>query len=265
MGKRIVTAVKQRFSIRKLSVGTTSVLLGTSLYFMGVSAPVVHADTIGESAVSSENGPTDIKDPVDVAKDSTKNDADVNAAIDEYADKKQEEQEEAGNKVIIRPSGKQPVKTANTADERGKQVEDIKDSIDDGIAAANKDKKDIEDYKNKHQNQQILNGEESEAFKNQGLSVDDEKDSKINKITITDTRDKKTTDVDTTVVDGKAQNIDGIDITHTDHMTDKEKGTMQIKSDNKVIIDLNDKYQNKDITVTYSNLNNSYYLENMGG
>ena len=254
MGKRIVTAVKQRFSIRKLSVGATSVLLGTSLYFMGVSAPVVHADTIGESAVSSENGPTDIKDPVDVAKDSTKNDADVNDAIDEYADKKQEEQEEAGNKVIIRPSGKQPVKTADTADERGKQVEDIKHSIDDGIAAANKDKKDIEDYKNKHQNQQILNGEESEAFKDQGLSVDDEKDAKI-KVTVSDDKTKKP--IDDTKLGGS------IDITYTNHLTDKEQSKMKINSTNKVIIDLHDKYQDKDITVTYSNLNNSYYLEDV--
>ena len=45
MGNRIVTAVKQRFSIRKLSIGAASVLLGTSLYFMGGSATIVHADT----------------------------------------------------------------------------------------------------------------------------------------------------------------------------------------------------------------------------
>lgn len=45
MRNRIVTAVKQRFSIRKLSIGAASVLLGTSLYFMGGSATIVHADT----------------------------------------------------------------------------------------------------------------------------------------------------------------------------------------------------------------------------
>ena len=44
-------------------------------------------------------------------------------------------------------------------------------------------------------------------------------------------------------------------------MTTREQGTMQIKSKDKVIIDLHDKCPNKDITVTYSNLNNSYYLE----
>ena len=291
MGKRIVTAVKQRFSIRKLSIGAASVLLGTSLYFMGGSATIVHADTNvsggtpqtetskdvqvepASGQTGEENGSTEVKDPVKVAKDPTKDDTDVNQAIDDYANQKQEEQDKAGNKVIIRPSGKQPVKTADTADERGKQVEDIKHSIDDGIAAANKDKKAIEDYKNKHQNQQILNGEESEAFKNQGLSVDDERNSEINKVTITDTKDKtKTKEVNTTVIDGPSQKIeidgkkDAIVITHAgpDKMTDKEKDIMQIKSDNKVIIDLNDKYQNKDITVTYSNLNNSYYLENMG-
>lgn len=292
MGKRIVTAVKQRFSIRKLSIGAASVLLGTSLYFMGGSATIVHAATnvspqTGTSQAgvqvsgqtSEEKGSTDVQNPVDVANEKNtdgtikNDDTTVNQAIDDYANQKQKEQDDSGNKVIIRPSDKQPEKPADNATERGKQVEDIKDSIDDGIAAANKDKKDIEDYKNKHQNQQILNGEESEAFKNQGLSVDDERNSKINKVTITDTKDKtKTKEVDTTVIDGPSQKIeidgkkDAIVITHAgpDKMTDKEKDMMQIKSDNKVIIDLNDKYQNKDITVTYSNLNNSYYLENMG-
>lgn len=296
MGKRIVTAVKQRFSIRKLSIGAASVLLGTSLYFMGGSATIVHADTNVSGGTSQtetskdvqvepasgqtgeENGSTEVKDPVKVAKDPTKDDTDVNQAIDDYANQKQKEQDEAGNKVVIRPSGKQPEKAADNATDRGTKVEHIKDSIDGGIAAANNEKAAIEDYKNKHQNQQILQGEESEAFKNQGLSVDDERNSEINKVTITDTKDKtKTTDVDTTVVDttaidGPSHNteIDGkkdaIVITHVgpDKMTDREKDTMQIKSDNKVIIDLNDKYQNKDITVTYSNLNNSYYLEKFG-
>ena len=41
MRNRIVTAIKQRFSIRKLSIGAASVLLGTSLYFMGGSATIV--------------------------------------------------------------------------------------------------------------------------------------------------------------------------------------------------------------------------------
>ena len=90
MGKRIVTAVKQRFSIRKLSIGAASVLLGTSLYFMGPSAPVVHAATTGAPVVhaATEKGKIDTNDPVYVAKDSTKNDADVNNAIDKYADRK---------------------------------------------------------------------------------------------------------------------------------------------------------------------------------
>ena len=55
MKNRIVTAVKQRFSIRKLSIGAASVLLGTSLYFMGGSATIVHAATneTGTSQVST--------------------------------------------------------------------------------------------------------------------------------------------------------------------------------------------------------------------
>lgn len=112
-----------------------------------------------------ENGSTEVKDPVKVAKDPTKDDTDVNQAIDDYANQKQKEQDEAGNKVVIRPSGKQPEKAADNATDRGTKVEDIKDSIDDGIAAANNDKAAIEDYKNKHQNQQILQGEESGASK----------------------------------------------------------------------------------------------------
>jgi hypothetical protein len=282
MGKRIVTAVKQRFSIRKLSIGAASVLLGTSLYFMGGSATIVHADTNVSGDVpqtgtskepsgqtSEENGSTDVQNPVDVAKDPTKDDTTVNQAIDDYANQKQKEQDEAGNKVVIRPSGKQPEKAADNATDRGTKVEDIKDSIDDGIAAANNDKAAIEDYKNKHQNQQILQGEESGAFKNQGLSVDDEKGSEIKNITITD-KDKKTVYTYTPAIDGPSHDIeidgkkDAIVITHTNNKTDKETNTMKINSDNKVIVDFqHDQCQGKEITVTYDNLKNSYYLENI--
>ena len=216
-----------------------------------------------------ENGSTEVKDPVKVAKDPTKDDTDVNQAIDDYANQKQKEQDEAGNKVVIRPSGKQPEKAADNATDRGTKVEDIKDSIDDGIAAANNDKAAIEDYKNKHQNQQILQGEESGAFKNQGLSVDDEKGSEIKNITITD-KDKKTVYTYTPAIDGPSHNIeidgkkDAIVITHTNNKTDKETNTMKINSDNKVIVDFqHDQCQGKEITVTYDNLKNSYYLENI--
>ncbi|MDB6247700.1 YSIRK-type signal peptide-containing protein, partial [Lactobacillus amylovorus] len=288
MRNRIVTAVKQRFSIRKLSIGAASVLLGTSLYFMGGSATIVHAGTNVSGDVpqtgttkadvqvepasgqtGEENGSTEVKDPVKVAKAPTKDDTDVNQAIDDYANQKQKEQDEAGNKVVIRPSGKQPEKAADNATDRGTKVEDIKDSIDDGIAAANNDKAAIEDYKNKHQNQQILQGEESGAFKNQGLSVDDEKGSEIKNITITD-KDKKTVYTYTPAIDGPSHNIeidgkkDAIVITHTNNKTDKETNTMKINSDNKVIVDFqHDQCQGKEITVTYDNLKNSYYLENI--
>ena len=154
MRNRIVTAVKQRFSIRKLSIGAASVLLGTSLYFMGVSAPVVHADTIGAPAASSEK--TDSSDPVSVAKDSTKSDVDVNKAIDQYAEKEQdavneqEEKEKTGNKVIIRPSDKQPVTVYNTTD-RKTQVENIiQKEINDGITKANQNWDKIQEYKKNH-------------------------------------------------------------------------------------------------------------------
>lgn len=53
MRNRIITAVKQRFSIRKLSIGAASVLLGTSLYFMGGSATIVHADTTNVSGTET--------------------------------------------------------------------------------------------------------------------------------------------------------------------------------------------------------------------
>ncbi len=103
---------------------------------------------------------------------------------------------------------------------------------------------------------------------------------KINKITVTDDKDTtKTKDVDTKAVDGETKDIgeiteiadfDGIDITHTSHMTDKEREAMKVNSDNKVIVDFQpaqyqdqDKEIDKEITVTYDNLNNSYYLENI--
>ena len=101
MRNRIVTAVKQRFSIRKLSIGAASVLLGTSLYFMGGSATIVHADT----SVSGNVPQTKVKDPVDVAAErntdgTIKNDdTTVNQAIDDYANQKQKD--EAGNKVLF--------------------------------------------------------------------------------------------------------------------------------------------------------------------
>lgn len=256
MGKRIVTAVKQRFSIRKLSIGAASVLLGTSLYFMGGSATIVHADTnvLGDDPqTGEEKGSTDVQDPVDVAKEVKNDDTTVNQAIDDYANQKQ-----AGNKVIIRPSDKQPV-TVNTAKERADQVQNIIQKINDDIETANQDRKIIDEYNQKHNNQKIINGKDSDHFENQSLSVDDEKGSEINKITVTD--DKGTTK--TTVVDGESKNIDGIDIIHTGNMTDKEQHVMKINSNNKVIVDFqHDQCQGKEITVTYDNLNNSYYLEN---
>ena len=285
MRNRIVTAVKQRFSIRKLSIGAASVLLGTSLYFMGVSAPVVHAATNGETPASSETS-TDSKDPVSVAGQSKYSDVDVNNAIDQYAEKnqdavnEQEEKEKTGNKVIIRPSDKQPVTVYNTTD-RKTQVENIiQKEINDGITKANQNWDKIQEYKKNHNDQQILNGTESDYFENQGLSIDDEKGSEINKITVTDDKDTtKTKDVDTKAVDGETKDIgeitkiadfDGIDITHTSNMTDKEREAMKVNSDNKVIVDFQpaqyqdqDKEIDKEITVTYDNLNNSYYLENI--
>ena len=285
MRNRIVTAVKQRFSIRKLSIGAASVLLGTSLYFMGVSAPVVHAATNGETPASSETS-TDSKDPVSVAGQSKYSDVDVNNAIDQYAEKnqdavnEQEEKEKTGNKVIIRPSDKQPVTVYNTTD-RKTQVENIiQKEINDGITKANQNWNKIQEYKKNHNDQQILNGTESDYFENQGLSIDDEKGSEINKITVTDDKDTtKTKDVDTKAVDGETKDIgeitkiadfDGIDITHTSNMTDKEREAMKVNSDNKVIVDFQpaqyqdqDKEIDKEITVTYDNLNNSYYLENI--
>src|SRR5699024_4902219 len=126
------------------------------------------------------------------------------------------------------------------------------------VCTANQDRKIIDEYNQKHNNQKIINGKDSDHFENQSLSVDDEKGSEINKITVTD--DKDTTK--TTVVDGESKNIDGINITHTGNMTDKEQHVMKINSNNKVIVDFHDQYQGKEITVTYDNLNNSYYLEN---
>ena len=258
MRNRIVTAVKQRFSIRKLSIGAASVLLGTSLYFMGASAPVVHAATTGAPVVhaATEKEKIDTNDPVVVAGDSTKNDADVNNAIDKYAQGKQEKLQ-GDHAPLIRPSDTQSV-TVNTPGDRAYQVGKIRDKIDYDIKQANeqanKDKESIEKYKNDHP--QTLSGQDSDFFKNQGLSVGDEKNSEINQISV----DHK----DITLSKGQSETIDGIDVIHTNIMTNKEQKDMKINSDNKVIIDLqHDQCQGKEITVTYDNLNNSYYLENI--
>ena len=62
MRNRIVTAVKQRFSIRKLSIGAASVLLGTSLYFMGGSATIVHAGTnVSGEALQTKTSKADVQ------------------------------------------------------------------------------------------------------------------------------------------------------------------------------------------------------------
>ena len=258
MRNRIVTAVKQRFSIRKLSIGAASVLLGTSLYFMGASAPVVHAATTGAPVVhaATEKEKIDTNDPVVVAGDSTKNDADVNNAIDKYAQGKQEKLQ-GDHAPLIRPSDTQSV-TVNTPGDRAYQVGKIRDKIDYDIKQANeqanKDKESIEKYKNDHP--QTLSGQDSDFFKNQGLSVGDEKNSEINQISV----DHK----DITLSKGQSETIDGIDVIHTNIMTNKEQKDMKINSDNKVIIDLqHDQCKDKEITVTYDNLKNSYYLENI--
>ena len=258
MRNRIVTAVKQRFSIRKLSIGAASVLLGTSLYFMGASAPVVHAATTSESAVSAEKRKIDTNDPVVVAGDSTKNDADVNNAIDKYAQGKQEKLQ-GDHAPLIRPSDTQSV-TVYTPGDRAYQVGKIRDKIDSDIEQANKDKESIEKYKNDHP--QTLSGQDSDFFKNQALSVGDEKNSEINQITV----DHNNQDKGNTLSKGQSETIDGIHITHadTDKMTYKEQNVMKINSDNKVIVDFqHNQCSGKEITVTYDNLKNSYYLENI--
>ena len=278
MRNRIVTAVKQRFSIRKLSIGAASVLLGTSLYFMGGSATIVHADTTGAPA-APEKEKTGTNDPVYVAKDSTKNDADVNNAIDKYAEYALEHDlKNKDNKVIIRPSDKQPVKL-NTIDDRVNQVKNIQNDIQKKIDQANQGWDAINTCK-KSNNHEIVDGKDSSYFENQSLSVDDEKDSEINQITVTD--GSKTKNVNTKLVDEKSKNIDGlvdgisknidgygINITHTSKITDKEKYTMKVNSNNKVIVDFQtaqcqgkETTVTKEITVTYDNLNNSYYLQN---
>ena len=117
MRNRIVTAVKQRFSIRKLSIGAASVLLGTSLYFMGGSATIVHADTgnapqnvqaklVKPAGDGQQQTPTDGQQQTptndnykkldsigrkldSIARDKNNNDTTVNDAIDKYAQGKQ--------------------------------------------------------------------------------------------------------------------------------------------------------------------------------
>lgn len=246
-------AVKQRFSIRKLSIGAASVLLGTSLYFMGGSATIVHADVSGntpqtetskgEPASAGVDGSSDqqkapTNDKVDknkldsIARNKNNDDTTVNDAIDKYA-----QQEEVGDNALIRASGKEPTTPAN------QEKNDIQDYIN---------------YKNAHPN--TVSGKDIKDFADQGLSVDDEKGSEINQITV----DHNNNDNGNTLPKGQSETIDGIYITHTTNMTHKEQNVMKINSNNKVIVDFqHDQCNGKEITVTYDNLNNSYYLENI--
>ena len=244
MGKRIVTAVKQRFSIRKLSIGAASVLLGTSLYFMGASATIVHADTETSKAdvpvkpasagVDGSSGqqkaPTNDNHKIDkneldsIARNNDNNDTAVNDAIDKYALVKQEE---VGNNALIRASGKEPTPPANTADTRRNQVDSIAQKLDQDVYDANQEAQKISDYKNAHPN--TVSGRGAKYFADQGLSVDDEKGSEINQITVDHNND--------TLPKGQSETIDGIYITHTDNMTNKEQYVMKINSNNKVIVD----------------------------
>ena len=261
MRNRIITAVKQRFSIRKLSIGAASVLLGTSLYFMGGSATIVHADTnvsgtkTSKAAVPEQKAPAkdkiDKNELYDIATNKNNDDTTVNDAIDKYA---QVEQEKVGDNALIRASDKEPTTIAQTASQRGKQVESIANKLDSEVTAANQEAEEIKSYIKDHPN--TVSGEGAKYFADQGLSVDDEKDSEINQITV----DNK----NTTLLKGQSENIGGIDITHTSIMKHKETNTMKVNSNNKLIVDFqNNQSLGKKITVTYDNLKNSYYLENI--
>ena len=287
--RNFVTSVKQRFSIRKLTVGAASVLIGTSLFFMGeVSASIVHADTLApqeersaqqEKSAAPENNQETVKDPVDVATKTDEkgnyvnSDKEVNDAIDKYAEKKANDlNKQAGSTdpdnpaVIIRPSGKQPITVENGSD-RKDEVQKIKDKIDNATA---KSQDDIQNYEKNHR-KEISQGKEAKDFEDQGLSIDDERDAKISKIDITDNDGKSQGSVDLTKDDNEIRKEEnqvaqktGNKIIHDAQMTPKEKGTMGLKSDHKIIIDL-DGNQDQSITVTYDNLKNSYYLKSTDG
>ncbi|MGO4982624.1 mucin-binding protein, partial [Lactobacillus amylovorus] len=275
MRNRIVTAVKQRFSIRKLSIGAASVLLGTSLYFMGGSATIVHAangsgdasqnvQQVKPAGDGQQQTPTNdnykkldsIGKKLDsIARNKNNDDTTVNNAIDKYA---QGKQEEVGDNALIRASGKEPTTPANTADERGDQVDSIAVKLDQDVKNANQEAQKINDYKNAHPN--TVSGEGAQHFADQGLSIDDEPDSEINQITV----DHNNQDKGNTLSKGQSETIDGIHITHTTNMTHKEQYVMKINSNNKVIVDFqHNQCSGKEITVTYDDLKNSYYLENI--
>ena len=137
MRNRIVTAVKQRFSIRKLSIGAASVLLGTSLYFMGGSATIVHADTNVSGTETTSKASVQQNKLDDIARNKNNDDTTVNDAIDKYA---QGKQEEVGDNALIRASGKEPTTPANTANERGDQVISIAKKLDQDVNDANQKK-----------------------------------------------------------------------------------------------------------------------------
>ena len=227
----------------------------------GGSATIVHADTnvsgteTSKAAVPEQKAPAkdkiDKNELYDIATNKNNDDTTVNDAIDKYA---QVEQEKVGDNALIRASDKEPTTIAQTASQRGKQVESIANKLDSEVTAANQEAEEIKSYIKDHPN--TVSGEGAKYFADQGLSVDDEKDSEINQITV----DNK----NTTLLKGQSENIGGIDITHTSIMKHKETNTMKVNSNNKLIVDFqNNQSLGKKITVTYDNLKNSYYLENI--
>ena len=121
-----------------------------------------------------------------------------------------------GDNALIRASGKEPTPPANTADVRGDQVDSIAVKLDDDVKTANSDqeKNAISNYIKDRQREgfsNIRDGKDAKDFADQGLSVDDEKDSEINQISV----DHK----GITLLKGQSENIDGIDVIRSEEHT----------------------------------------------
>ncbi len=137
-----------------------------------------------ENAPTNDNHKIDKNELDSIARNKNNDDTTVNNDIDKYTQGR-----EVGDNALIRASGKEPTTPANTADVRGDQVDSIAKKLDDDVKTAKsaQEQTDIDNYINGRHGEgfsNITDGKEAKAFADQGLSVDDEKDSEINQITV---------------------------------------------------------------------------------
>ena len=99
--------VKQRFSLRKLKIGTVSVMLGTTFFFMGGAINNVKADTVSQtdqpvqdSNYQEQNNQEQTQNAVKAVQDYLGNNGEVQSDQAVTIDRTIQYQEEGTNKTL---------------------------------------------------------------------------------------------------------------------------------------------------------------------